>query len=234
MEIYFYNFLLAGQIMEISGVNNYQSSQVLTNDKAKEAENAIEQGAVQNQNTTQSQTNEQNEAVQNDVAAVYEKSDSKDTVYKPDLKKIQDMLKESDAKTNQMKNLVEKLLLKQSSTADKAQNQITNIELSKETFENLVVDEETQKQAQEDISEDGYYGVKQTSERLLDFAKALSGGDPSKIGLLRDAVEKGFAEAEKAWGDKLPEISQKTHEAVMKGFDEWEKQANTSVNATEN
>ena len=89
----------------------------------------------------------------------------------------------------------------------------------------ITVDEATAKQAQEDISEDGYWGVKQTSERILDFAKALTGGDSSKVEDIRTAIEKGFSEAAKLWGDELPEISQKTHDAVMKGLDEWAKQA---------
>ena len=40
------------------------------------------------------------------------------------------------------------------------------------------MDEKTRLQAQKDIAEDGYWGVEQTSERLVSFAKALSGGDP--------------------------------------------------------
>ena len=48
---------------------------------------------------------------------------------------------------------------------------------------NFTVDEETQKQAQADIAEDGYWGVEQTSDRILDFAKALSGNDPEKADL---------------------------------------------------
>jgi len=55
---------------------------------------------------------------------------------------------------------------------------------------------------------------------------ALTGGDPSKIDLLRDAALKGFAEAEKVWGGELPEISQKTLEAVKNGFDEWKEAGN--------
>lgn len=43
------------------------------------------------------------------------------------------------------------------------------------------VDEETKRQAQEDISEDGYWGVAKTSDRMLDFAKALTGGDADKM-----------------------------------------------------
>jgi hypothetical protein len=71
-----------------------------------------------------------------------------------------------------------------------------------------------------DLAEDGYWGAEKTAERILAFAKDLSGGDPTKIELLRDAVIKGFGEAEKLLGE-LPEVSQRTYELVMKGFDAW-------------
>lgn len=81
----------------------------------------------------------------------------------------------------------------------------------------------TPEEAQSAISEDGEWGVKKTAQRLLDFAVALSGGDPSKIDTLRDAVRKGFSAAEKAWGGTLPGISYDTLQRVMEGFDEWER-----------
>lgn len=71
---------------------------------------------------------------------------------------------------------------------------------------NFTVDEETQKQAQADIAEDGYWGVEQTSDRILDFAKALSGNDPEKADLLIDAFKKGFDDATKSW-EKISRIS---------------------------
>ena len=37
---------------------------------------------------------------------------------------------------------------------------------------------------------------------------------------MRAAFKKGYEQAEKTWGGKLPEISQKTYDAVMKGFDD--------------
>jgi hypothetical protein len=40
--------------------------------------------------------------------------------------------------------------------------------------------------------------------------------------MLRDAFEKGFRAAEKQMGGTLPDISYKTYEKVMQGFDEWE------------
>ena len=84
----------------------------------------------------------------------------------------------------------------------------------------FTVDSATKAQAQADISEDGYWGVKQTSERILDFAKALAGDDPDKLENMRAAFEKGYAQAEKTCGGKLPDISEQTYSAVMKGFDE--------------
>lgn len=86
---------------------------------------------------------------------------------------------------------------------------------------NYTVTAAAKAQAQEAISEDGYYGVKQTSERILEFAKALTGGDPAKAEEMRAAFEKGFKQATKAWGKELPDISNRTYDAVMKGFDEW-------------
>lgn len=80
---------------------------------------------------------------------------------------------------------------------------------------------EDQAAAQEAISEDGYWGVKQTSERIVAFAKALVGGDPSRVEEMRAAFVKGYEAAEKAWGGALPDISKQTYDAVMKLFDDW-------------
>ncbi len=87
----------------------------------------------------------------------------------------------------------------------------------------IMVDADTKAAAQEAISEDGEWGVKKTSQRLVDFAKALTNSDPSKVSLMRDAFIKGYNAAADAWGGALPEISRKTYDATMKLFDEWEK-----------
>ncbi len=83
------------------------------------------------------------------------------------------------------------------------------------------VDAKTKAEAQEAISEDGYWGVKNTSQRIFDFASALAGDDPEKMKKYQDAVEKGFSQAEEAWGGSLPSICGDTHEAVNKLFDEY-------------
>ena len=85
------------------------------------------------------------------------------------------------------------------------------------------VDEAAKKQAEEDISEDGYWGVKQTSQRMFDFASALAGDDVDKMKEMQKAVEEGYKLAEKAWGGELPEISKNTYDATNKLFEEYYK-----------
>ena len=85
----------------------------------------------------------------------------------------------------------------------------------------FTVDEQTQEEAKQAISEDGYWGVKNTSIRIVNFAKALVGGDPARAEEMREAFMKGYQAAEKIWGGTLPEITQQTYDASMKLFDEW-------------
>lgn len=77
------------------------------------------------------------------------------------------------------------------------------------------------------FDDDPTWGVEAVATRILDFAKSLAGGDDSKIDMLRNAVEKGFKEAEKAWGGQLPGISQRTYDKIMQGFDEWKNPSKT-------
>ena len=91
----------------------------------------------------------------------------------------------------------------------------------------LDIDEATQLQAQQAISENGDWGVEAVANRILDFAKAISGGDPSFINMLRHSFEAGFAAAERLWGGTLPEISQQTRDRVLEGFKQWEEGAAT-------
>lgn len=73
----------------------------------------------------------------------------------------------------------------------------------------------------DEISEDGFFGVEQTSERLFNMALAFSGGDPEKLEEMRDAVIKGFNKAKGVMGGELPEISHDTLARTMERFDEW-------------
>ena len=88
---------------------------------------------------------------------------------------------------------------------------------------NFTVDAATKAQAQKDIGEDGYWGVKQTSQRLFDFASALAGDDVEKMKEMQAAMEKGFKQATKSWGGKLPGISHDTLSAANQLFDDYYK-----------
>jgi len=80
-------------------------------------------------------------------------------------------------------------------------------------------------QAQQLISEDGFFGVKQTTARIMDFAKALvgEGASEAQIEKMRAAVQKGFDEVARMFGgfDKLPQVTKDTHAAIMSAFDDW-------------
>jgi len=80
-------------------------------------------------------------------------------------------------------------------------------------------------QAQEMISEDGFFGVKKTTERIMAFAIALvgEGASEAQIEKMRAAVQKGFDEVARMFGgfDKLPQVTKDTHAAIMSAFDSW-------------
>lgn len=98
---------------------------------------------------------------------------------------------------------------------------------------NLQVDAETKAAAQEAISENGYWGVKQTSERIFTMAQALAGDDVEKMHEMQEAVKKGYEAAGKAWGGDLPGIAGDTISAVDKMFEDYFAQAGKVEGETE-
>ena len=160
-----------------------------------------------------------------DTGVIYEHSTDTNTsstkkTYKPDIAMINKLKADADARTSQLRSLVEQMMGKQATTYGNA-NDIWSFLRSG----NYTVDPATKAQAQADIAEDGYWGVEQTSDRILDFAKALASYDPDKADEMLEAFKKGYKQAEEAWGGELPEISQKTYDAVLEKFDAWKKEA---------
>lgn len=129
---------------------------------------------------------------------------------------IAKMKADSDSRISQLRGIVEQMMSKQGSAIGKADDMWSFL-----AGGNFTVSADVKAQAQADIAEDGYWGVNQTSDRILDFAKALSGNDKSKAQELADAFKKGFDQATKAWGGKLPDISQQTYDKVLEKFDSW-------------
>ena len=82
-----------------------------------------------------------------------------------------------------------------------------------------------QKLSQQDaaslVAKDGYFGVDKTSDRIVQFAIGIAGGDPSKIDAIRQGIENGFQEAQDAFGGWLPDISHETYDAISQKLDAW-------------
>lgn len=131
----------------------------------------------------------------------------------------------TDEQMLRLQELVSKLISKQGATYTDANDMWNALREQK-----VQVTPEVKAQAEADIAEDGYWGVKQTSDRIVDFAMALTGGDATKIDSMVDAFKKGYAQAEKTWGGKLPEISKKTYDAVIEKFDAIKASSETTTN----
>jgi hypothetical protein len=141
---------------------------------------------------------------------------TKVTSKKLDASDIAALKAEADKATENLRKLVEQLILKQNknnktSEEDSSQDLLTKLGITSG-------DVEAAKQA---ISEDGEFGVKAVSDRLVDFAKSISGGDKSKLSELVSAIDEGFAAAKDALGGKLPDISQQTYDETMKKLNKW-------------
>lgn len=180
--------------------------------------------------TTESKTSEsKTTTTAEETGVVYEKSNttSSKTIYaKEDV--VARLKADADNRTAQLKSLVEKMMSQQGTKIGQADDMWKFLASG-----NYTVSPEVKAQAQADVAEDGYWGVEQTSDRIIEFAKALVGDDPEKAEAMRAAFEKGFKAATKSWGQKLPDISQKTYDAVMKKFDEWEGVSKNDASDTE-
>jgi len=90
------------------------------------------------------------------------------------------------------------------------------------------ISELSQEEAQELVADDGYFGVEQTSDRIVNFALSLAGGDVSRLDAIKEGVENGFNEALEAFGGTLPDISYQTFDAVMQKLDAWSAEAQSN------
>lgn len=127
---------------------------------------------------------------------------------------LQTMLEESSRKAQEIVDLILSMVNRQGTTLGEVIRGETSLQ----------ADPETIAAAQAAIAEDGEWGVQQTAARILDFSRAVIGGDSSKLESIRAAVEKGFREATEILGGKLPEISERTYAAVMAEFDRWREE----------
>lgn len=205
--------------MELNGVNSYYTSYEAASNKKTAVKDTDNSTASKNTS---------------DVAATYESSSDKSSSSTSSVKSnaanpalVAKLKADSDNRMQQLQSLVTTMFKKQGITIGTADDMWKALASG-----NFTADADTIAKAKEDISEDGYWGVKQTSERIFDFAQALAGDDEEKMKTMKEAVEKGFKETTKSWGRTLPDISQDTYSAVMDKFDKYFASKNTdSTNA---
>lgn len=126
---------------------------------------------------------------------------------------VEKMKQEVANRKSQLADLVNEMLSKQAGVS-KLADLFKGDNLKKFTEADIA-------QAKEDVSEDGYWGVKQTSQRLFDFASALAGDDVEKMKEMQAAMEKGFKMATKSWGEELPGICHDTIKAANQLFEDY-------------
>lgn len=190
-----------------------------------------------NQTEQQKETTEKAEQ----AAVVYEKSsetNSKGTysVTKMSAEQrkalVEQLKSDQQTRQQQLMDIAKQLMTKQGNTYF---NSVYSIQTDDDSVWKFLasgkytVDEATQAQAKELISEDGYYGVKQTSERLFDFASALAGDDKEMMEKMQKAIHKGYEQATKSWGKGLPSICKDTIDATDKLFEEYYASKSASV-----
>lgn len=93
---------------------------------------------------------------------------------------------------------------------------LSKFNLSDIGYEGKPLSELTQGDAAGLVSDSGFFGMKNTANRVADFVLKGAGDnlDLLKAGL--EGIKRGYDEATKLWGGALPDISQKTQELTLK------------------
>ena len=126
-----------------------------------------------------------------------------------DQESIQKLKAQSEKAFESLKRLVEQLLQRQGYSGS-----------IQGRFDIMQVDEPTRIEAEALIAEDGPLGPEAVSERIVDFAIAISAGDKSKVAILKGAIDEGFRQVKNMLGS-LPDVSLRTYDLIMEKLDRW-------------
>lgn len=112
----------------------------------------------------------------------------------------------------------------------KAQSGTTNqIDSNTQEFQKFLKDigyngknisELSQNEAKQLVSEDGFFGVKKTAQRIADFVINGAGENENLLRAGRTGIQQGFDEAQKIWGGKLPDIANQTIDKATQLIDQ--------------
>lgn len=189
-------------IMSVNGVTSY----------------GVDYKAYENVSKTQKETSKQRKTETAEVTYSSKMSDSE----RAEL--VEKLKADSQRQIDSFKSMVQDMFRKQGLAVQNSDDMWKMLASG-----NFTVDQAAAEKAQAMISEDGYWGVNQTSDRIFEMAKALSGGDEEGMDEMLKAFEKGFRQATKAWGRALPDISQQTYDAVQEKFKAYKESLQTSA-----
>lgn len=140
-----------------------------------------------------------------------------------DRETIQQLKDQSERAFEQLRNLVEKLLERQGMAFNDLSGKGLLLGV---TFR---VDDQAIIEAQALIDEGGPFSPEAVSDRIVQAAKAFSGGDKSKLEILRGAIDAGFRWAATMFGGTLPEISHITYDRIMEKLDAWKHEGSSRL-----
>ena len=96
---------------------------------------------------------------------------------------------------------------------------LSGLDLANIGYNGKSLNELSSDEANDLISENGFFGIANTADRIASFVLDGTGDDVEKLKAGREGVAKGFEDAKKIWGGELPEISQKTIEKTLETLD---------------
>ena len=96
---------------------------------------------------------------------------------------------------------------------------LSGLDLAGIGYNGKALEELSSDEANELVSENGFFGIANTADRIASFVLNGAGDDIEKLKAGREGVAKGFEDARKIWGGELPEISQKTIEKTLETLD---------------
>lgn len=136
-------------------------------------------------------------------------------------KTIQQLKNESENALSHLKQIVTALLKRQGLEFQDIS------EIRPEDLDDVTGDEIAQAEARAMLEGDGELSPAKVSDRIVDFAKAISGGDKSKFALLKEAIDDGFEAAGIEFGGELPDICKQTYNLTIEKLEAWANEADT-------
>ncbi|HBE79211.1 MAG TPA: hypothetical protein DDW65_15780 [Firmicutes bacterium] len=138
---------------------------------------------------------------------------------KPDLDAVQRLKEELDKSHERVKQLMIAMFKRQGLEVP----DLNDVKIA--DLKNIKIDETAQKEAEAMIADGGEFSAQNVSNRIVQFAKVVSGGDRSKVEQLKAAIEDAYNEVKQKFGDEeIPEITKVTYQMIMGKLDAWARE----------